>query len=64
MSRHVADQRKPDQGGRLKNYLDVERGAGEEGSHPATRALHERPAGRSEAARMREFARIERGQTA
>jgi hypothetical protein len=64
MSRHVADKRKPDQGGRLKNYLEVERATGAEGSHPASRALHARPAGRSETARLREFARIERGQTA
>jgi hypothetical protein len=63
MSRHVADRRKPDQGGRLKNYLAVERSAGEEGSHPATRVLHERPADRSATARLREFARIERGRT-
>jgi hypothetical protein len=64
MSRHVADRRKPDQGGRLKNYVEVERSSGEEGSHPATRALHERPASRSETTRMREYARIERGRTA
>lgn len=63
MSRHVADRRKPDQGGRLKNYLDVERSTGEEGSHPSTRMLHERPSGRSAATRLREFARIERGRT-
>jgi hypothetical protein len=64
MSRHIADKRKPDEGGRLKNYLAVERGTGAEGSHPATRLVHERPASRSETTRLREFARIERGQTA
>jgi hypothetical protein len=64
MSRHVADRRKSDEGGRLKNFVRVERETGEEGSHPAARALHERPAERSESARLREFARIERGHTA
>lgn len=64
MSRHVADRRKSDEGGRLKNFVRVERETGEEGRHPAARALHERPAERSEAARLREFARIERGHTA
>lgn len=63
MSRHVADRRKPDEGGRLKNYVAVERTTGNEGSHPATRAVHERPASRSDAVRLREFARIERGHT-
>lgn len=63
MSRHVADRRKPDDGGRLKNYIEVEKSTGEEGSHPATRAIHERPASRSAAVRLREFARIERGHT-
>lgn len=61
MSRHIADRIKPDDGGRLKNYVKVEKVMGAEGSHPATRALHERPAGRSETARLREYARIERG---
>lgn len=63
MSRHVADRRKPDEGGRLKNFVRVERETGEEGSHPAARAVHERPAERSDSARLREFARIERGHT-
>lgn len=64
MSRHVADRRKSDEGGRLKNFVRVEKTMGEEGSHPAARALHERPAERNESARLREFARIERGHTA
>ena len=64
MSRHIADRREPDQGGRLKNYVELERSMGEPGSHPASRGLHERPASRSDAMRLREFARIERGRTA
>lgn len=63
MSRHVADRRTSDKGGRLKKFVAVERTLGEEGSHPATRALHERPASRDSALRLREFARIERGHT-
>lgn len=64
MSRHVADRRTSDEGGRLKNYVRVERDSGGEGSHPSSRAVHERPAERSDSARLREFARIERGHTA
>ncbi len=64
MSRHVADRIKPDDGGRLKNYVEVERTTGEEGSHRATRSVHERPASRSDTARLREYARIERGEMA
>ena len=63
MSRHVADRRKSDEGGRLKNYVAFERTAGDAGTHPATRAVHGRPSSRSGAVRLREFARIERGHT-
>lgn len=64
MSRHVADRRAASEGGRLKHFVEVEKTHGEEGSHPATKALHERPVKRDNAARLREFARIERGRTA
>lgn len=64
MTRHIADRRKSDEGGRLKNFVRVERETGAEGSHPAARALHERPAERISSARLREFARIDRGHTA
>lgn len=49
---------------RLKRYVEIEKVSGKEGSHPAVKALHERPATRSGSAKVREYARIERGQEA
>ncbi len=64
MTRHVVDRRKSPEGGRMKHYVEVEKGQGESGTHPASKALYERPVDRNEAARVREFVRIERGRTA
>ena len=61
MSRHLADRREPSDGGRTKHYAEVERSHGGAGSHPATKAVHERAQTRSDAARLRAFTRIERG---
>ncbi|GAB4382151.1 hypothetical protein [Albidovulum sp.] len=65
MTRHVIDRRKslPD-GGRLRHFVEVERGQGETGAHPASMTLYERPKSRNEALRVREYLRIERGRTA
>lgn len=47
---------------RLKRYTEIERTQGEEGSHPATAALHRRPVDRGEEnRRAQHYARIERG---
>ena len=64
MSRHAADRKAKSDGGRLKHFVEVEKTHGEEGSHPATKAVHERPVKRDDAARVRQFIRIERGRTA
>ncbi|MCV2873992.1 hypothetical protein OEZ71_16980 [Defluviimonas sp. WL0050] len=64
MSRHIVDRRKSPEGGRLKNFVEVEKTHGEEGSHPAAKALHERPVERNNSAKLREYFRIERGHTA
>ncbi|MCV2863322.1 hypothetical protein [Defluviimonas sp. WL0075] len=63
MSRHITDRRTPSEGGRLKKFTEVERVSGDD-RHPATRALHERAGTRDDAVRMREYLRIERGETA
>jgi hypothetical protein len=63
MARHIVDHRSASEGGRLKNYIEVEKAHGTEGSHPATKALHERPTERDDAAKLREYSRIERGET-
>ncbi|MDI3338274.1 hypothetical protein QKW60_17830 [Defluviimonas aestuarii] len=64
MSRHIVDRRKSPEGGRLKNFVEVEKTHGEDGAHPAAKALHERPVTRNDSAKLREYLRIERGQTA
>ena len=64
MSRHVADKRRPTTGARVRRFAEIERMQGEEGAHPAARALHARPATRDGAARMLRFVRVERGWTA
>ncbi|SPH23630.1 hypothetical protein DEA8626_02696 [Defluviimonas aquaemixtae] len=64
MSRHAVDRRKSPEGGRLKNFIEVEKNSGEEGTHPASKALSERPVKRAEAKRLREYVRIERGHKA
>lgn len=68
MSRPAADRRPnsapSSEGSRLKRFVEIERTRGEEGSHPATRVLHERAAARDDGTKVREYARIERGRTA
>ena len=64
MSRHVADRRAPSDGGRARHFAEVERSQGDEGSHPAAKAAHERPQTRSDGTRLKEYTRIERGQEA
>ncbi len=64
MSRHIVDHRKSPEGGRLKHFVALEKSHGEEGSHPAARALHERAVTREKSAKLREYVRIERGDTA
>ena len=65
MSRHPVDHRSPSDGGRTEHFAQVERQSGEEGSHPATKALHRRPAERSKTdPRVPEYTRIEKGREA
>ena len=64
MSRHIVDHRKSPEGGRLKNFVELEKARGEEGTHPASKALHERPVERDKSSKLREYTRIERGDTA
>lgn len=62
MSRHIVDHRAASDGGRLKNFLAVERRKSPEGSHPHSQELmRRRPGGRADARRLAEFLRIEKG---
>ena len=63
MSRHITDRHAAPEGGRLKNYVAVERQSGD-ALHPAARELHERAATRDDSVKVREFLCIERGETA
>ncbi|MCB2129350.1 MAG: hypothetical protein KDE03_09815 [Rhodobacteraceae bacterium] len=64
MSRHIADHRRSPEGGRLKNFIGVERTQGTEGTNPAAKALHTRAVTRDDTVRLRQYYRIERGLTA
>jgi len=64
MSKHLADHRTASDGGRAKNFVTLEKQRGAEGSHPAVRQIATRPVARTDARRMQEFLRIERGDSA
>ena len=65
MSRHPVDHQNPSEGDRAKAFAEIERQQGAEGSHPAAKALHRRPAERAEAdKRVEEYTRIEKGREA
>lgn len=64
MSRHLADHNAPSDGGRVRHFVDVERKQGDEGTHPASKALRRRPQARNTVRRTEEFLRIDRGRTA
>lgn len=64
MSRSSAKGSAPSGESRLRRFVEIEKTHGAEGSHPAARALHERAANRDDGAKVREYARIERGREA
>ncbi|MBS0563651.1 MAG: hypothetical protein JSR87_03985 [Proteobacteria bacterium] len=64
MSRHKIDKRPATDGGRVRNFCRIERAGAEDAPRQAVRNLHQRPLARSGAARMENYLRIERGQTA
>ncbi len=59
MTKHLADHRTASEGGRLQNFLRLERSQ----SAAAPRALHQRAQSRSdENSRLQHYLRIERGE--
>jgi hypothetical protein len=64
MSRHPVDHHAGESRERAGRFADIDRKSSAEGSHPATRDLHRRPQTRSEGARLKAFARVERGDEA
>lgn len=61
MTRHIADHQTADSAGRLARFAGIERAERPEGSHPAAKALHARPATRAGDTRLPRYVRIEKG---
>ncbi len=64
MTRHLADHERTNDGSRLSRYVAIARQDSDEGSHPATKALHARQQTRLAGLKTREFVEIERGRSA
>lgn len=64
MTRHVADHERSNDGSRLSRYIAISRQDVDEGSHPASKALHARQQTRLAGLKTREFVEIERGRSA
>ena len=64
MTRHLADHERSNDGSRLSRFVAISRQDVEEGSHPATKAVHARQKTRLSGLKAREFVEIERGRSA
>lgn len=64
MTKHLADHRTPADTPRRKHFWALERRGEETKPHPAIRSLSQRPIERTNSARLAQFLRIERGETA
>ncbi|GLS86041.1 hypothetical protein GCM10010873_10150 [Cypionkella aquatica] len=60
MTKHLADHRAASEGGRLQNFLRVERA----NSSAAPRSLQQRPQTADDTTRLQHYLRIERGEQA
>ena len=63
MTRHLADHERSNDGSRLSRFVAISRQDVEEGSHPATKAVHARQKTRLAGLKAREFVEIERGRS-
>ena len=61
MGKHITDHANASSDGRLKQFTEIERHSGSDGSHPAAKAAHRQTLSRKDSSRTKEFARIERG---
>jgi hypothetical protein len=64
MSRHPLDRQEAASPSRAGRFAEIERKSGAEGSHEAAKAAHRQPKARKEGSRLKEFARVERGDEA
>ena len=60
MTKHLVDHRPASDGGRLQNFLRLERSQ----SATAPRTLHQRPQNSDDTTRLQHFLRIKRGEQA
>lgn len=61
MSKHPLDRQTGESPSRAERYAEIERRTAPEGSHPAAKKAQRQPRERSESTRLKEFARVERG---
>jgi hypothetical protein len=61
MTRHIADHQTAASEDRLAQFTRIEIARSPEGSHPAARTLHERPATRTGSGRLQRYLKIEKG---
>jgi hypothetical protein len=64
MSRHPLDRQDGASPSRPERFAEIERKQAAEGSHPATKSVLKRPKDRAEGTRLKEYARVERGDKA
>lgn len=64
MAKHVIDKRDASKGSRTQAFVRLERQLETTALHPNLRALHQRPDAHDSPARVGQFLRIARGQTA
>ncbi len=64
MTKHLADHRNPPKFLRRKHFWALEREPSEATPHPVIRTLAQRPQPRTDAMRLQQFLRIERGEMA
>lgn len=64
MSKHPLDRQSAASPSQAERFAEIERRSGGEGTHPAAQKAHQQPKVRSEGARLKEYARVERGDKA
>jgi hypothetical protein len=64
MSRHPLDRHEGASPSRAERFAEIDRKTAPEGSHKAAQAAHRQPKDRAKGARLKEFARVERGEEA
>ena len=64
MGKHITDHADTMSSARMKQFLEIERKSGADGANPAAKVVHRQTLTRVAGKRLKEFARIDRGETA